>query len=1467
VQNIYPKEKINPGPALIMGLANSMSKEYAGLKVLSIDIDAKETLQDLIPIIFEEKADKKYEEIAIRNNTKYKRTFESIIIPTQKQTVFKKNGTYAILGGTGGIGLEFSKYLAEKVGAKIALLDRSDLDDAKKAKIKEIEDKGGKVLYVKADALDEKSMQQAYQKIKSEFGAINGVLHSAIVLRDRTFRNMDEETLSAVLAPKVEGAKILAKVFGAEKLDFMLFFSSAQSFIGNTGQGNYTAACLFKDRFAQMLDNEKEYPVKIINWGYWGTVGVVAGEEYRKQLSALGIESIMPEEGMETIEKSISSDIGQIVAIKAKDNILQGMGVDFEKEIKIAQSKNHSLINTVIKNLKPIKSAKIDKFFQELKEVEHFSYLKLIEIFQNMGAFKSVEEKYTQAELKNKIKMISKYDKLLDSMLYFLTKNGYLELTEGAYSLKNKFNATGLQKQELLAKYPEMKHYLNILLACFQGFQDILQGKIMASEIIFQNSSMELVEGIYKNNTLADYFNEIVAASADKYIELAKKADNNKKIRILEIGSGSGGTSAPVLAKIAKHSANLEYIYTDISIAFTKYGREQYGTKYDFMDFKILNIEKDMTEQGFKDDYYDIILATNVLHATADIRNTIKNVKSLLNKNGIMLLNEVTSPQIILTLTFGLLDGWWLYNDNYNRMKGGPVLSTSLWQKILQEEGIEKIAFAGQLEKGQNIQNVITCESNGLISRQKKAGFVQAQAQTIKPIQKTIPQEDNYVQNRIIDSISQVLKIDKDEFDINSPYTDFGVDSILAVEIINKINASLGIELRTTDLFNYSTIQKLTDYVTSTRPLSEVEGPLGHQDQLSSPSGAEGSKADVAIIGLSCQFPEAENAQKFWENLAQGKDSVTEVTQEKWNINKVCSNYKWAGQLSDVDKFDPYFFNISPKEAEYMDPQQRVFLMEAWNALEDAGYSTKELEEKKCGVYAGVGINDYHLLLKEAGVEPESYTFTGNSGSILAARISYYLNLRGPSIVIDTACSSSLVAIQMAYESIITGTCEMALAGGVAILNTPEFHILSSKTKMLSPEGKCKAFDNSADGFVPGEGVGIVVLKALDKAIADNDRIYGVIKGVGVNQDGKTNGITAPSAPSQTALECEVYDRFGISPETINYVETHGTGTKLGDPIEVSALTDAFNKYTKEKQFCALGSVKSNIGHTLTAAGVAGVIKVLLQMKHQKLAPSLHLKQVNEHIKFSDSPFFVNTKLTDWKAAGDNPRRAAVSSFGFSGTNAHVVLEEYALTPRPPLPEGEGEYVIVLSAKTELALAQRVKDLLLWLEKEGAEANLRDISYTLLMRRTQHKLRLAFYAKNILDLKAKLQAVLAGNKPQTVDPKDYEDILFQDCKCLELPSYPFTKERYWVPTDGKAKQAFDYQGIRVNTTDYYDEKTTAEDIIPKVNNMQPKINEEYKLRYYHNVWEPSDLALDDTDIKATDNILLISNDKKDLKKL
>ncbi|MEH2211070.1 non-ribosomal peptide synthetase/type I polyketide synthase [Nostoc sp.] len=454
---------------------------------------------------------------------------------------------------------------------------------------------------------------------------------------------------------------------------------------------------------------------------------------------------------------------------------------------------------------------------------------------------------------------------------------------------------------------------------------------------------------------------------------------------------------------------------------------------------------------------------------------------------------------------------------------------------------------------------------------------------------------------------------------------------------------------------------------------------------------------EIAIIGMSGRFPGAKNIDEFWQNLQDGVESISffsEQELESLGINSTllkAANYVRAkAVLEDVDLFDASFFGFAPREANIMDPQQRLFLECAWEALEDAGYSSGT-DAGSVGVFAGASLNTYLLLNPSLNLEstPSSFqTLISNDKDFLATRVSYKLNLNGPSITIQSACSTSLVAVHLACQSLLNGECDMALAGGVSIYFPQKVGYLHQEEMIFSPDGHCRAFDAKAQGTIKGDGLGIVVLKRLVDALADGDNIYAVIKGSAINNDGSLKvGYTAPSEDGQAQVIKDALTIARVMPDMIAYVEAHGTGTTLGDPIEVAALTQAFRASTEAKGFCAIGSVKTNIGHLDVAAGVAGLIKTVLALKNKLLPPSLHFEQPNPHIDFINSPFYVNTTACEWET-GETPRRAGVSSFGIGGTNAHVVLEE---APAPEFAYSQVErplHLLCLSAKSQRALME-----------------------------------------------------------------------------------------------------------------------------------------------------------------------------------
>ncbi|MFE4057127.1 type I polyketide synthase, partial [Streptomyces sp. NPDC059096] len=448
----------------------------------------------------------------------------------------------------------------------------------------------------------------------------------------------------------------------------------------------------------------------------------------------------------------------------------------------------------------------------------------------------------------------------------------------------------------------------------------------------------------------------------------------------------------------------------------------------------------------------------------------------------------------------------------------------------------------------------------------------------------------------------------------------------------------------------------------------------------------------IAIIGIGCRFPGgASDHRAYWQNLLDGKDCIRPTPRDRYDVTTLGSRDKAkpgrlvggrGGYIDGFDEFDPAFFGISPREAEHMDPQQRKLLEVSWEALEDGGQKPAELAGSDVGVFIGAFTLDYKIV-QFADLRFDTlaaHTATGTMMTMVSNRISHCFDFRGPSLSIDTACSSSLVAVHLACESLRRGESTLALAGGTLLHLTPQYTIAETKGGFLSPEGRSRTFDAGADGYVRAEGVGVIALKRLSDAVRDGDPVHAVITASGVNQDGRTNGITVPSADAQVSLIERVCAEAGVAPGSLQYVEAHGTSTPVGDPIEAAALARALAVGREPGAACYVGSVKTNIGHSESAAGIAGLIKTALSLEHRTIAPHINLERINPAIDLAAAPFTIPTQVTRWPAH-EGPARAGVNSFGFGGTNAHVLLEEAppaspvaagAPPGAPPAPPGPG---------------------------------------------------------------------------------------------------------------------------------------------------------------------------------------------------
>ena len=609
-----------------------------------------------------------------------------------------------------------------------------------------------------------------------------------------------------------------------------------------------------------------------------------------------------------------------------------------------------------------------------------------------------------------------------------------------------------------------------------------------------------------------------------------------------------------------------------------------------------------------------------------------------------------------------------------------------------------------------------------------------------------------------------------EEVRIHDNFFELGGHSLLLLQVQCMLHELFGCQVSVVDMFRYPTISALAKYF-SQEQTEKTATEQGEQRSALRRSKWTSVGLDVAVIGMSCRFPGANTIDEFWQNLCNGVESISFFTDEEVLASGVepellkNPNYVKANPiLSDVESFDAEFFGYSPKEAELIDPQQRLLLECAWQSLEDAGYNPLTYKGA-IGIYAGAVMNTYllnniypnrHQLDSNESMQVVTLDSIGgfqimvaNDKDYLTTRVSYKLNLTGPSVNVQTACSTSLVAIHMASQSLLNGECDMVLAGGVSVQVPQKIGYLYKEGTIISPDGHCRAFDEQARGTIFGSGVGIVVLKRLEEAIADRDHIYAVIKGSAINNDGGTKvGYLAPNGDGQARVATEAMAMAGVEAEMLGYVETHGTGTALGDPIEIAGLTQAFRASTQKKRFCAIGSVKTNVGHLQIASGVVGFIKTVLSLHHKELPASLHFEKPNPKIDFANSPFYVNTTLKNWQTTG-HPRRAGVNSLGVGGTNVHVILEEAPagdLLNRGVDPQlSRPLHLLTLSAKSKKALqemAQRYEEFL----AKHPLVPIADVCFTANTGRSHFDHRLAVVASSIMQLREQLNSFRTGKE-------------------------------------------------------------------------------------------------------------------------
>ena len=1478
-QLLTKQERIIPTHAGVFGLIGSLAKEYPHWKLRLLDLDSLGSISanECLSLAFSSQGDG----FSHRNNEWFEQKVVRMENLSQESVLYRNKGVYIVLGGAGGIGEIWSRFMIQHYKAHIIWIGRREKNESIQEKINSLSLFGKQPLYITADAKKLDSLQRAFSEIKKIYPKIHGVIHSAIVLEDQSLVKMKEATFIASLSVKVDASVNMNLVFGNEDLDFMLFFSSLESFVKAPGQSNYAAGCTFKDSFAHKLNQKHPYPVKIINWGYWGSVGIVKDAFYNKKMEQVGIGSIEPSEAMKALQIFINSKINQIALIKTlKPNVVQN--VILEEEMTCYPKSSDLEFCQVQKALpKQDYSKRLSSLDEErlTPEMDLLLTKILAATLTSLGFFTQGISKVK--DLSSEKKSAAFYERWLSTSIHYLQKQNFLS---GELIFSQKITELSAlweewkQKKSKWMSNPNQQAQIILLETCLKALPSILTGKQQATDIIFPNSSMKLVERIYKGNVFSDYFNEVLGNILVESIKKAIETDKNRKFRILEIGAGTGGATAKLLPILQEFSQSIiEYCYTDLSKTFLMHAEENYQPGFSVLNTEIFDVSKPLVGQSIARNHFDFVVATNVLHATPSIRETLRNAKATLKNGGILLLNEVSNWSLFSHLTFGLLKGWWLYEDASLRINGSPGLYPIVWKRVLQQEGFESIFFPA--EKVHSLgQQIIIASSDGIVRQRIDTQLEKISTkEPVSELEISTPSKVKIAASDLSESlrersltyfqrlVAETLKMSPQKLEPHKPLEEYGMDSILVVQLTNGLRKVFP-DVTSTLFFEVQSIDGLVDYFLENKKqelITLLQDARDHSGSGSFPSSertirkkqklnrlSKGNHCspfpqtiksdsehtysifDVAVIGMSGRYPKSKNLEEFWNNLGNGVNCVSEIPKDRWDWQEYYDSIKgmpgkiytkWGGFIEDIDKFDPLFFQISPREAERMDPQERLFLETAYHTIEDAAYTPETLEQtRKIGVFVGVMNSRYPL-------QP--------AYSSIANRISYLFNFQGPSMAIDTACSSSLTAIHLALESIYNGFSKCAIAGGVNLIIDPMHYFGLVEMGMLSTGNECKSFGHHADGFVDGEGVGALLLKPLNQAIQEGDHIYGVIKGSSINAGGKTNGFTVPNPKAQSLLVSDALQRSKIPAQRLSYIEAHGTGTVLGDPIEIAGLTQAFRKTTDKKQFCAIGSIKSNIGHLESAAGIAGITKVLLQLQHQQLVPSLHASVTNSEIDFTQTPFSVQQKLEEWnhsqqpanKAVQDLPRIAGVSSFGAGGANAHVIVQEYISAPQINSTvdsSSTSPVMIPISARTEKQLQELIEQLIQWTYNCSDKITLQEVAYSLQVGRVAMEERLGLVACSLNELRDKLQQYQRGEQSisdlylgqvkrdketfslitadedmrETIElwiaKRKYSKLLSLWVKGLSfdwnqlygatkpkrisLPTYPFAKERYWI---------------------------------------------------------------------------------------
>ena len=1023
----------------------------------------------------------------------------------------------------------------------------------------------------------------------------------------------------------------------------------------------------------------------------------------------------------------------------------------------------------------------------------------------------------TLSELRKDLDIVPQHEGLLRRVVGMLVEDGLLAPVpdksawtvvpgaDGTFLEGSRDDPDGLAAS-LADRHPYGSSEIRLLARCGGALDEVLRG---------ETDPQELLLGSDHPNAGDLYREAPVVRAASKGLGRALAAITadlpaNGRLRVLEVGAGTGAITEFALSELP--AGRYDYVFTDAYKAFLSDAEARFGVDDWPIDYRVLDIEKDPSSQGFEEHAYDLVIAGHAVHANRDLKATFEHCLRLLAPSGQLVGLEWLQGSGWLDLTFGLLGGSWRFSDAY-RSDSAAAAQTALRQ-ALADAGFREIAVLNARDAQPEATAALgivaarapahSAEPRGIWvpaadSTGRAAALAASPAEIISPVApaaadtgpagldlpEQLRQAHDSAREGLLVSVLQgelqnLLKRPTPP-EPTAGFFDLGLDSIMAKELVVRLNRMLSGEsvVSATAVFEHSNTVGLARHVAAELGMLD-HSPVSPERRVT----VQGTDDRIAIVGMACRFPGGEDLAGFWHLLEAGASAVTD-SRPDLSVRSASDPipgqdpgsepYKWGAFLRGIDRFDADFFRIAPVEARLMDPQQRLLLETTWQALEEAGIDPGSLRGSRTGVFAGVFSNDYRDLVAGSGKDAAGlHMAIGNSDSTAIGRIAYSLGLEGPAMAVDTACSSSLVAVHQAGACLQRGEADLVLAGGVNAILSPILTEAFRDAGMLAEDGRCKTFDSEADGYVRGEGCGVIVLKRLRDAQADGNRILGVIRGSAVNQDGASAGLTVPNGKAQERVIRDALERAGLDPSEVDYLEAHGTGTELGDPIEVHAAAAVYGRDRKTESPLLIGSVKTNIGHLESAAGIAGLIKVILAINHREIPRHLNFSNPNPRMDWNQLPVRVTDAATKWPAGTARPPRAAVSSFGFSGTNAHIVVEGYdglasspaddietgPVTPaqEPPLaaaPRPRGTRILPLSGKSGNVVGELAQSYLSWIrdgtempasdgddsddgDDVGAASALADMAWTAGVGRSHFEHRAALVFDDLAELKQKL---------------------------------------------------------------------------------------------------------------------------------